>query len=97
MVLANRVFASYEWLVCPVLTAMAGATILFGNLAALTQHNVKRLIGLSGVSHAGFLLLGVVAASTSPLGFKAVYFLFIRLYDRLLRGLWRHGARQWVR
>jgi hypothetical protein len=32
---------------------MAAASILFGNLAALKQHNVKRLIGLSGVSHAG--------------------------------------------
>jgi NADH-quinone oxidoreductase subunit N len=58
----------------PVLVAMAAATILFGNIAALTQHNVKRLIGLSGVSHAGFLLLGVVAASTSPLAMGAVYF-----------------------
>ncbi len=74
MVLTTHVFRSYDWLVCPVLTAMAGATILFGNLAALTQHNVKRLIGLSGVSHAGFLLLGVVASAKAPLGFNAVYF-----------------------
>lgn len=56
-------FAAYSWLTTPVLTAMAAATIIFGNIAALTQHNVKRLIGLSGVSHAGFLLLGVIAAS----------------------------------
>jgi len=62
LVLANTVFASYAGLVRPVLTVIAGATLLFGNLAALTQHNVKRLIGLSGVSHAGFLLLGVIAA-----------------------------------
>lgn len=67
-------FASYQWLVTPVLTAMAAATIVFGNLAALTQHNVKRLIGLSGVSHAGFLLLGVIAAGASPLALGAVYF-----------------------
>jgi NADH-quinone oxidoreductase subunit N len=71
---AQGVFAAYNWLVMPILTAMAAATILFGNVAALAQHNVKRLIGLSGVSHAGFLLLGVVAASTSPLATGAVYF-----------------------
>ncbi len=71
---AGGAFASYGWLITPVLTAMAAATILFGNLAALTQHNVKRLIGLSGVSHAGFLLLGVVAARTTPLAVGAVYF-----------------------
>jgi NADH-quinone oxidoreductase subunit N len=74
LILANHVFVSYGWLVTPVLSAMAAATILFGNIAALTQHNVKRLIGLSGVSHAGFLLLGVVAAPLSPMATAAVYF-----------------------
>lgn len=74
LILANQVFVSYGWLVTPVLSAMAAATILFGNIAALTQHNVKRLIGLSGVSHAGFLLLGVVAAPLSPMAAGAVFF-----------------------
>ncbi len=72
--LATTVFASYAWLVTPVLTAIAAATILFGNIAALTQHNVKRLLGLSGVSHAGFLLLGVVAATTAPAAVGAILF-----------------------
>ncbi len=56
------VFAPYAPLVTAVLGVMAAATILFGNLAALGQTNVKRLIGLSGVSHAGYLLIGVIAA-----------------------------------
>ena len=67
-------FAAYDWLVYPVLTLMAVTTIIFGNIAALTQHNVKRLIGLSGVSHAGFLLIGVIAARDTPLAVGAVYF-----------------------
>jgi NADH-quinone oxidoreductase subunit N len=71
---ANGAFASYDWLVEPVLEVMATATIIFGNIAALTQHNVKRLIGLSGVSHAGFLIFGVVAARGSPMATGAVYF-----------------------
>jgi NADH-quinone oxidoreductase subunit N len=74
LTLATTVFAPYAWLVTPALACMAAATILFGNVAALTQHNVKRLIGLSGVSHAGFLLLGVVAAARAPLAEGAVYF-----------------------
>jgi NADH-quinone oxidoreductase subunit N len=74
LVLVTEVFAPYEWLVAPVLTFMAGATILFGNLAALKQHNVKRLIGLSGVSHAGFILLAVIAAVHSSAAVGAVYF-----------------------
>jgi NADH-quinone oxidoreductase subunit N len=72
--LVLRAFPAYGWLVTPVITAMAVATIVFGNLAALTQHNVKRLIGLSGVSHAGFLLLGVAAAPQAPLAVGAIYF-----------------------
>ncbi len=74
LILTQRVFPSYSDLTTPVLSAMAIATILFGNLAALTQHNVKRLIGLSGVSHAGYLLIAVIAANTQPLAIGAVYF-----------------------
>ncbi|MDB6127384.1 MAG: proton-translocating NADH-quinone oxidoreductase, chain [Verrucomicrobia bacterium] len=74
LLILARTFSAYAWLTLPILTLMAGATMLFGNLAALTQHNVKRLIGLSGVSHAGFLLLGVVAAASTPLGYGAIYF-----------------------
>lgn len=55
-------FAGLNDLLIPVLSYIAAATILFGNIAAVTQRNVKRLLGLSGVAHAGYLLLGVVAA-----------------------------------
>jgi NADH-quinone oxidoreductase subunit N len=74
LVLTQRVFAPYQGLVIPVLSVMAAATILFGNLAALTQHNVKRLIGLSGVSHAGYLLIGVIAAYREPHAVGAIWF-----------------------
>lgn len=77
----NGAFAPYAWLTTPILVAMAAGTIIFGNIAALTQHNVKRLIGLSGVSHAGFLLLGVVAASKVPMAVGAIFFyLFAYLF-----------------
>lgn len=69
-----RVFAPYQSIVLPILTVMAGATILFGNLAALTQQNVKRLMGLSGVAHAGYLLIGIVASMHQPLAIGAVWF-----------------------
>jgi NADH-quinone oxidoreductase subunit N len=70
----TQVFSPYQGLVVPILTVMAGATILFGNLAALTQHNVKRLMGLSGVAHAGYLLIGIVASLKEPLAIGAVWF-----------------------
>lgn len=68
------VFSPYATLVTTALGIMAGATILFGNLAALTQHNVKRLIGLSGVSHAGYLLVGAIAALSVPQAVGAIWF-----------------------
>jgi NADH-quinone oxidoreductase subunit N len=67
-------FDGYQSLVVTVLSVMAIATILFGNLSALTQHNVKRLIGLSGVSHAGYLLIGVIAAIHVPFALGAICF-----------------------
>jgi len=55
-------FFGMHGLLVPVLSYIAAVTILFGNIAAVTQRNVKRLMGLSGIAHAGYLLLGVVAA-----------------------------------
>src|SRR5690606_23980750 len=77
------VFAPYAGLVATVIALMAAATIIFGNLAALTQHNVKRLLGLSGVSHAGYLLLGVLAVITVPEA-KAVSAIYFYLFAYLL-------------
>lgn len=64
-------------LLVPVLSAIAMATILFGNIAALTMRNVKRLMGLSGVSHAGYLLIGVVAMFAIPEARNAIVFYLV--------------------
>ena len=44
---------------------ISGITILYGNLCALPQRNLKRLLGYSSISHAGYLLLGVAALNAS--------------------------------
>ncbi len=54
-------FAALEAFTFPLLAAICAVTILFGNLTALGQRNVKRVIGMSGIAHAGYLLLGVLA------------------------------------
>jgi NADH-quinone oxidoreductase subunit N len=48
-----------------LLIVMSGFTILYGNLCAIPQRNLKRLLGYSSISHAGYLLLGVAALSAS--------------------------------
>jgi NADH-quinone oxidoreductase subunit N len=69
------VFGPCGGLVPTVLGLMAAATILFGNLAALGQRNLKRLLGLSGVAHAGYLLVAAAALAHGEfLGAGAVVF-----------------------
>jgi NADH-quinone oxidoreductase subunit N len=46
-----------------VLTAMAVATMTLGNLLALVQTNIKRLLAYSSIAHAGYALIGVVTLS----------------------------------
>jgi len=45
-----------------VVAVLAIATMALGNLVAIQQTNVKRMLAYSSVAHAGYLLLGVVAA-----------------------------------
>jgi NADH-quinone oxidoreductase subunit N len=56
---------------------IAAVTILYGNLCALAQTSIKRLLGYSSISHAGYLLLGVAAMAAlkdSPEGGAAVLY-----------------------
>lgn len=46
-----------------VIVLLAVLTMLFGNLVALVQTNVKRLLAYSGIAQAGFVLIAVAAAS----------------------------------
>lgn len=61
----------------PILSVIAAATILMGNLAAVTQRNVKRLMGHSGVAHAGYLLVGVIASLSISWAVYAVIFYLV--------------------
>lgn len=52
-----------EWQIwAPVLAALAIATLAVGNIGALTQRNVKRMLAYSSIGHAGYILFGVIAA-----------------------------------
>jgi NADH-quinone oxidoreductase subunit N len=60
-----------------LLMALAVLTIFYGNLCAIPQRNLKRLLGYSSIAHAGYLLLGVAAmtraGSTAILYYLAGY------------------------
>ncbi len=61
-----------------LLLILACATLLFGNLAAISQSNFKRLLAYSSIAHAGFLILALAAwspeTSTSEGSVKVVSF-----------------------
>ena len=51
---------------------MAGASLLLGNLAALAQTNLRRLLAYSAIAHTGVMLLGVAAADA--VGFGGLFY-----------------------
>ncbi len=57
----------------PVLIAIAVLTMTVGNLAAISQSNVKRLLAYSSISHAGYMLLGLIAGNATGIRGIAVY------------------------
>src|SRR6266568_994674 len=56
----------------PLLAVLAALSIVIGNLVALAQTNVRRLLAYSAVAHAGYTLLGLVAGGRD--GFSAMLF-----------------------
>ena len=71
---ANGIASLPGWAV--LLGIVSAITIVWGNLGALTQNNTKRLLAYSSISHAGYVLLGLIAGNqTGYTGF--VIYLFI--------------------
>jgi NADH-quinone oxidoreductase subunit N len=62
-----------------LLMVISGVTILYGNLCAIPQRSIKRLMGYSSIAHAGYLLLGFAAlngAGSSAILFYLAGYLF---------------------
>ena len=59
--LHNSVTVFYGW--CLILVVLSAASMVFGNLAALAQTSVRRLLAYSAIAHAGYILLGLAFLS----------------------------------
>jgi len=55
-----------------IISALAVLTLVFGNLLALPQRSVKRMLAYSSIAHAGYLLIGVVSAAVAGARGKAL-------------------------
>jgi NADH-quinone oxidoreductase subunit N len=60
--------ASGLWV--PLFSILAVLTMTYGNLVALAQTNVKRMLAYSAISHAGYMMIGLVAMN--PEGYRAI-------------------------
>jgi NADH-quinone oxidoreductase subunit N len=68
-------FPSEQHLWTWAIAGIACASLAIGNIAALTQRNIKRLLAYSSVSHAGFMLIPIAAANA--LGARALMYYLI--------------------
>ena len=57
----------------PLLSVIAVLTLTVGNLAAINQTNIKRMLAYSSISHAGYMLLGLIAGNDTGINGVAVY------------------------
>ena len=62
------------WL--PVVVVLAALTMTLANLVALTQDNVKRMLGYSSIAHTGYMLVGLAAWARNPGGAGIAALLF---------------------
>jgi NADH-quinone oxidoreductase subunit N len=77
-VLARVLFAVFPMITAQwgaIVAAMAVASMTLGNLLALAQKNIKRMLAYSSIAHAGYALIGLV--SISSLGITSVVFYLI--------------------
>jgi NADH-quinone oxidoreductase subunit N len=62
-----------------LIVLIALLTLIYGNLAALPQANLKRLLAYSSIAHAGYLLIGVVCFDVRAVTFYLVAYLLMTL------------------
>lgn len=72
-----------QWV--PIMAAVSVMTMTIGNIAAITQSNVKRMLAYSSISHAGYILIGFIAGNDTGLTAVPLY-LFIYTFTNL--GAW---------
>jgi NADH-quinone oxidoreductase subunit N len=62
-----------------LIVLIALLTLIYGNLAALPQANLKRLLAYSSIAHAGYLLIGVACFDAPAIGFYLAAYLLMTL------------------
>jgi NADH-quinone oxidoreductase subunit N len=77
-----------------ILSVLAALTMTLGNLAAIRQENIKRLLAYSSISHAGFILIGVIAVGLGAEGARASVLFYLVAYTFTTLGVF--GVVAWI-
>jgi NADH-quinone oxidoreductase subunit N len=68
----------------PAIAVIAAFTMILGNVVALAQENIKRMLAYSSIAHAGYILMAVAASLGSPDGVSAaLFYMFAYLFTNL--------------
>jgi NADH-quinone oxidoreductase subunit N len=70
--LFSYAFIKFDFAWVPILAVLAFLTMTIGNLMAIPQKNIKRMLAYSSISQAGYILVGFVGASV--IGISSVLF-----------------------
>lgn len=62
-----------------LLWIISALTMIIGNLIALRQTNIKRMLAYSSIAHAGYLMVAILSQDTSSLMFYFVVYLFMNI------------------
>jgi NADH-quinone oxidoreductase subunit N len=76
------------------LSVLAALTMTLGNLAAIRQENVKRMLAYSSIAHAGYLLIGVVAMGLGVADAKPALLFYLLAYTFTTLGAF--GVVAWI-
>jgi NADH-quinone oxidoreductase subunit N len=63
-----------EWII--LITVLAALTMTVGNLVAIAQRNIKRMLAYSSIAHAGYILVGLAAANKDGIS-SAMFYLLV--------------------
>ncbi len=66
------IVAGFEWNI--ILAVIAVLTMTLGNLVAIWQNNIKRMLAYSSIAHAGYILMGLVVLTDQGISSMMIYF-----------------------
>lgn len=68
----------------PAVAVLSAITLIVGNVVAIAQPNIKRMLAYSSIAHAGYILMAVAASINSPDGVSAaLFYMFAYLFTNL--------------